>query len=55
MTTITVWILVTYGGSSYRLVYSPPVATEASCLAIKKVAEESSYRTMKCVKVEVYK
>jgi hypothetical protein len=55
MTTIIVWILVTYGGSSFRLVYSPPVATEESCLAIKKVAEESTYRTMKCVKVEVYK
>jgi hypothetical protein len=55
MTTITVWILMIYGGSSYRWVYSPPVATENSCLEMKKIAEESAYRTMKCVKVEIYK
>lgn len=55
MTTITVWILMVYGGSSYRLVYSPPVATEASCLAMAKVAHEGSNRTVKCVKVEMHK
>jgi hypothetical protein len=55
MTTITVWILMIYGGSSYRWVYSPPVATEESCLVMKKVAEAGSHRKMECVKVEVYK
>jgi hypothetical protein len=55
MTTITVWILMIYGGSSYRWVYSPPVATEASCLVMKKIAEAGSHRKMECVKVEVYK
>ena len=54
MTTIFVWILISYTGSSYRLVYSPPVATEESCKVLLSAAKDrGDYH--RCVKVEVYK
>lgn len=57
MTTITVWILMTYVSYHSGFHYSPPVATEAACEAMKKVASQKTgrYDLLSCVKVEMHK
>jgi len=47
---------MTYIGSTYRLDYSPPVATEESCKVMMNAAKKfTSNDKMQCVKDEVYK
>ena len=60
MTTITAWILMTYVSYHSGFQYSPPVATEVACEAMKKAAStrpsgSSKWDFYVCVKVEVYK
>lgn len=57
---ITAWILMTYVSYHSGFQYSPPVATEAACEAMKKEASQKTGRTgrydlLSCVKVEMHK
>ena len=59
MTTIFVWILVTV--SNGHAMYSPPVATQESCLALKAVTDgewrnkEGADKHNQCIRVEIPK
>ena len=57
---ITAWILMTYVSYHSGFQYSPPVATEAACEAMKKTALTrptpiNRYDFYACVKVEIHK
>lgn len=54
---ITAWILMTYVSYHSGFQYSPPVATEAACEAMKKEASQKPGGTKinSCVKVEMHK
>ena len=54
MTTVIVWILMTYTGANSGIVYSPPVATREACEAMQAVA--AKWRgSSSCVNVEIQK
>ena len=55
---ITAWILVTFVAYNSGVHFSPPVATEASCEAMKAVVKNKAqhkYDVVTCVKVEMHK
>ncbi len=55
---ITAWILVTFVAYNSGFQYSPPVATQAACEAMKIEAEKkrfSNNNLITCIKVEIHK